>query len=75
MSKPYGAAQALGDLAALLSNRWVAIPLILLLSAKVATIAPITLVYLVPLLLLTVLFSIRTTALIALREYHSQERD
>lgn len=75
MSNSYGTAQALNDLAALLSNRWVAIPLIVLLSAKVATIAPVTLIYLVPLLLLTVLFSIRTTALLALREYHSDKGD
>lgn len=71
MSKSYSFTQALGDLAALLGYRWVAVPLILLLSAKVAMIELSTLIYLVPLLCLTVLFSIRTTALIALRHYRA----
>ena len=71
----YRPTDALNDLAALLANRWVALPLILLLSAKVALIAPATLIYLVPLLLLTVLFSIRTTALLAIRAYQTELRN
>lgn len=58
----------INDLAALFSHRWIAIPLITLLIFKVVSLAPITVWYLVPLIFLTLLFSIRVTAAIAIRE-------
>lgn len=65
---PYRLSSALNDLANLLAYRWVALPLIVLLSAKLASLDGRVIWYLLPLLCLTFLFSIRATVALALRE-------
>ncbi|BFM11699.1 hypothetical protein R50072_18520 [Simiduia litorea] len=65
---PYKIVDMCNDLAALFGHRWVAIPLICLLGFKVVSLAPMTFWYLVPLLILTLLFSIRATASLVLRD-------
>lgn len=64
----YKIADMCNDLAALFGHRWVAIPLICLLGFKVVSLAPMTFWYLIPLLILTLLFSIRATARLVLRD-------
>ncbi|MDN3639816.1 hypothetical protein QWY82_13505 [Simiduia curdlanivorans] len=64
----YKLADMCNDLAALFGHKWVAIPLICLLGFKVVSLAPMTFWYLVPLLVLTLLFSIRATARLVLRD-------
>ena len=69
MPKPaYKTWDAMNDLAALFSHRWIAIPLILMLSVKVVSLAPVTFWYLIPLMALTLLFAIRMSAAMALRD-------
>lgn len=64
----YRWADALNDLAGLLAYRWVALPLIVLLSVKLTSLDGRVIWYLLPLLTLTFLFSIRATVALALRE-------
>ncbi len=65
-NKRYQWLDAVNDLATLFGQRWIALPLIGLLVFKVVSIAPDSIWYLPPLLLLTLLVAIRITAALAL---------
>lgn len=64
----YSWRDGLNDLATLFGQRWIALPLIGLLIYKVVSIAPDSVWYLPPLLLLTLLTAIRLTAALALKD-------
>ncbi len=66
-SQKYHWLDSLNDLATLFGQRWVALPLIGLLTYKVISIAPDSAWYLPPLLLLTLLTAVRLTAALALQ--------
>ncbi|UTA49608.1 hypothetical protein L1F30_08745 [Simiduia sp. 21SJ11W-1] len=67
-SQNYCWRDGLNDLATLFGQRWVALPLIALLIYKVVSIAPASVWYLPPLLLLTLLTAIRLTAALAIKD-------